>query len=85
MRWQPNSREVSRDDAARDFDKLFGGVAHFFAKVPPPFNAYASVLEELAKQNFFLVISRDLNPTARPSGHDQWDEIEDQGGSLRRH
>jgi hypothetical protein len=48
----PNSK-TSNEEAAKAFDKLFGGVADYFEKLPPPVNSYAKILEEIGRTNFF--------------------------------
>ncbi|WP_322062203.1 hypothetical protein [Paraburkholderia sp. J63] len=48
--------------AAAAFDKLFGGVAHYAAKLPPPVSAYAKVLEQIGISRFFTNMQDKMNP-----------------------
>jgi hypothetical protein len=48
----PNTR-VSNEDAAKAFDKLFGAAGRYMGKLPPPANAYANILNDIGKYNFF--------------------------------
>jgi hypothetical protein len=57
----PNSK-TSSQDAAKAFDRLFGGAANFFEKLPPPVNAYAQIFAEVSKNNFFSNMRDQLDP-----------------------
>ena len=69
----PNSR-VSNQEAAKAFDKLFGGAARYFAKLPFPASAYAQILDGIAKYNFFSSMQQKLDPETRWKA--QFDSIE---------
>jgi hypothetical protein len=56
----PNSK-VSNQEAAKAFDLLFGGVATYFEKLPPPVNSYARVLAEISRTNFFSQMEDTMN------------------------
>ena len=45
-------------EAAAAFDKLFGGIANFASKLPPPTNAYADVLKGISVAKFFANMNR---------------------------
>jgi len=61
-RWTLDKTTVSNQQAAKAFDKLFGGTSTFFQKLPPPFNAYASVFANIAAFNFFSHMQDLLDP-----------------------
>jgi hypothetical protein len=61
-KWVLPNGAVSNQDAAKAFDKLFGGAAHFFEKLPPPINAYASILSGVAEFNFFSRMQDIMHP-----------------------
>ena len=45
-------------DAAEAFDKLFGSVARFAEKLPPPLNQYAQILKQISITRFFSNMQR---------------------------
>jgi len=54
-KWKLNtnpSPKVSQE-AAKAFDKLFGGAATYMKSLPPPANQYAQILEAISKYSFF--------------------------------
>lgn len=61
-RWVINGSHVSNQEAAQAFDKLFGGAAHYFEKLPPPVNAYAKVLSSVAEFSFFSHMQDIMDP-----------------------
>ena len=71
---QPNGGKVSTQEAAQAFDQLFHGTARFASKLPPPFNAYADVLETIGISGFFSGMEKKLNPESRWKR--QFDEID---------
>lgn len=65
--------EANQREAAEAFDQLFGGVATFASKLPPPVNAWAKVLEQVSVARFFanmqrLGASRVGDDTSTPTG-----------------
>lgn len=60
--WTLDGSKVSSQDAAKAFDKLFGGAAHYFEKLPPPVNAYARVLSSIAEFKFFSNMQNIMDP-----------------------
>jgi len=52
-KWAVSDGRISNQDAAREFDKLFGAAGRYMGKLPPPANAYAKILKEISKNNFF--------------------------------
>jgi hypothetical protein len=55
--------------AAQAFDRLFGGAAHFFEKLPPPFNQYGKLLNEICRVSFFSNIAEIMrHGQATPGG-----------------
>lgn len=65
--WSMPDTRVSNEDAAKAFDKLFGGASRYMGKLPPPANAYAKVLEEIGKYNFFANMQgKMMNSSERP-------------------
>ncbi|WP_420466685.1 hypothetical protein [Panacagrimonas sp.] len=78
--------EHNQDKAAQAFDALFGAVANFAAKLPPPANTYAKVLEQVSIAKFFsnmqgLGASRTGDNVSTPTGRQMRDvmrEIEGQ-------
>jgi hypothetical protein len=61
-RWTQSKTAISNQDAAKAFDKLFGGAANYFAKLPPPVNAYAQILSSVAEFSFFSNMQRLMDP-----------------------
>jgi hypothetical protein len=53
---------VSAKQAARAFDKLFGVAGFFAAKLPPPVNAYAKVLDQIGISKFFENMQDIMDP-----------------------
>ena len=60
--WTLDSASVSNQEAAKAFDKLFGGAARFFKKLPWPASAYADIFAEIAKDNFFSRMQDLMDP-----------------------
>ncbi|MGD0364651.1 MAG: hypothetical protein ABSC93_27555, partial [Bryobacteraceae bacterium] len=56
------------DDAAKAFDKLFGGAAGFMSKLPFPASQYAQILAAAGKYNFFANMRRQLDPMNSSEG-----------------
>lgn len=50
--------KVDNAVAAAAFDKLFGGLGRFAAKLPPPLNAYSKIFDEIAIGQFFSNMQR---------------------------
>lgn len=73
--------------AAAAFDKLFGGLSVYAAKLPAPANAYAKILNQISVSQFFtnmqrLGESRVGGNTSTPTGKamkDVLDELDRQG------
>jgi hypothetical protein len=63
---QPGVIQPGSEAAAAAFGQLFVGAGHFAAKLPPPANAYAQILEGCG--SFFLNMQRLLDPERRPNG-----------------
>lgn len=73
--------EGNQKQAAEAFDALFGGVANFAAKLPPPWNAWAKVLEQVSIAHFFanmqrLGASRVGDDTSTPTGRQMREVLE---------
>jgi len=61
--------------AAAAFGELFGGVAIFSEKLPPPFNYYAALFTEISESKFFsrvseLIVSHDGSNSSTQFGRD---------------
>jgi hypothetical protein len=77
----------ANERAAAAFDKLFGAVSTFAAKLPPPINQYSSILAQISVAKFFsnmqaLGASRVGDDTSTPTGRAMrqvLDEIDSQG------
>ena len=65
--WTLNGSQVSAEDAAKAFDKLFGGTARYFEKVPF-LKFYAAIFTEIGKDNFFSNMQK--------LGQSRWDKAE---------
>jgi hypothetical protein len=75
--WSTNSG-VSNEEAAKAFDKLFGGAADFFKKLPPPANSYAQILAEIGRVSFFSNMQQLMDPaTSRTSSGRQMQSVLD--------
>jgi hypothetical protein len=62
MDWgSPGSRKSS-PDAAKAFDKLFGGAARYMGKLPFPANQYAEILSAVSKYSFFSNMQNIMDP-----------------------
>jgi hypothetical protein len=61
--WNTPNSTVTNEEAAKAFDKLFGGVADYFEKLPPPVNSYAKVLAEIGRTSFFSNMQALMDPT----------------------
>jgi hypothetical protein len=61
-RWVLEGSTISNQDAAKAFDKLFGGAANFFEKLPPPINQYARILSSVADFKFFSHMQDMMDP-----------------------
>lgn len=62
--WTVDGTAVSNRDAARAFDRLFGGVATFFERLPPPINQYSRVLSAIAEFKFFSHMQDVMDPAS---------------------
>ena len=62
----PNSK-TSPQDAAKAFDKLFGGAARYMGKLPFPANTYAQLLSAVADYNFFSKMQKTMDFTNNPN------------------
>jgi hypothetical protein len=60
--------KAGSQDAAKAFDKLFGGAARFMGKLPFPANQYAQLLAAAAQYNFFANMQRQLDPMTTSEG-----------------
>jgi hypothetical protein len=67
--WSSLNSGISNQDAAKAFDKLFGGAADFFKKLPPPANAYAQILEEIGRVSFFSNMQQLMDPASATTSH----------------
>ena len=74
--WSMPGTRVSNEDAAKAFDKLFGGAGRYMGKLPPPANAYASILKEIGKYNFFANMQRKMMNSSERS---QLEQLEKDG------
>jgi hypothetical protein len=80
-RWSVPNSKVSNQDAAKAFDKLFGGAARYMGKLPFPANQYAKLLEAIKQYNFFSNMQKTMdfaNDPNNPEGR-QLLELERQG------
>lgn len=59
-RWILPGSAVGSQEAARAFDRLFGGVGRFFSKLPPPFNRYGDIFAEICKVSFFSTMEETM-------------------------
>ena len=57
----PNTR-VSPQDAAKAFDRLFGGAARYMSKLPFPANTYAQLFSAIREYSFFSNMQKMLDP-----------------------
>jgi hypothetical protein len=55
-------RKVGNAEAAKAFDKLFGGAARFAEKLPGPLKQYAMILRQIALSQFFSNMQNLLDP-----------------------
>ena len=62
----PQNMQPGSQAAARAFGDLFVGAGRFAAKLPPPANVYAPILQNAG--SFFVDMQRLLNPETRPGG-----------------
>jgi hypothetical protein len=84
--WDPqgNSR-TSSADAAKAFDKLFGGVAHFMGYLPAPLNQYKSIFDGIAEYGFFSSLQAKLDPGGSGSTSGRMQQQIDKIPELGRH
>lgn len=66
--WLSHDKGCSEADAARAFDKLFGGAGRYMEALPPPLNQYARIFHEIAQDNFFANMQRAMNPLYTSEG-----------------
>ncbi len=71
--------KASSQDAAKAFDKLFGGAARFMGKLPFPANQYAKLLAAIAEYNFFANMRRLNDPMTSPNEGRQLQQLEREG------
>jgi hypothetical protein len=76
----PNTR-TSSQDAAKAFDRLFGGAARYMGKLPFPANQYAKLLAAVSDYNFFSHMQKTMDFTNNPNNPEgrQLLELERQG------
>ncbi len=67
------------DDAAKAFDKLFGGAAQFMSQLPYPASQYAQILAAVGKYNFFANMRRQLDPMTTSNEGPQLRQLERDG------
>jgi hypothetical protein len=60
--WTPSGGGASSEEAAKAFDKLFGGVGHFMARLPTPLDQFADIFAAIAKYNFVANIQSQQDP-----------------------
>lgn len=60
--------KASDEDAAKAFDKLFGGAARFMSKLPFPASQYAQILAAVGKYSFFANMRKQLDPMTTSEG-----------------
>jgi hypothetical protein len=63
--------------AAAAFDRLFGGIAHYAAKLPTPVGQYSKILEQLSISQFFTRMQDLMSPTGNtPRGRAMREALE---------
>jgi len=61
-KWSMQDSGVTNEDAAKAFDQLFKGAAHFFKKLPRPWNEYARLFEEIGIVSFYSNMQGIFDP-----------------------
>jgi hypothetical protein len=62
MDWGEPGSKTSSKDAAKAFDKLFGGASRYMGKLPFPASSYADILSAIGKNNFFSNMQNIMDP-----------------------
>jgi hypothetical protein len=65
--WNSPNSKTSSQDAAKAFDKLFGGAARYMEKLPFPANQYAQLLSAIAENSFFSRMQKTMDFTNDPN------------------
>jgi hypothetical protein len=61
-KWNLSNSTVTNQEAAKAFDKMFGGASRYFEKLPPPINAYSQIFSTIAEFSFFSNMQRLMDP-----------------------
>jgi hypothetical protein len=63
--WGLPGSKTSNEEAAKAFDKLFGGAARFMSKLGYPATIYAEYFKAISKYNFFSNMNKEIDPSIR--------------------
>jgi hypothetical protein len=79
-KWAVPGSRTSSADAAKAFDKLFGGAARFMGSLPFPANQYARIFSAIAENSFFSNMRELMDPgSPRTTEGRQLQELEKSG------
>ena len=83
--WDPQGNSgTSSADAAKAFDRLFGGVASFMHYLPAPLDQYEAVFKDIGKYGFFSNMRDLLTHGPGTSGDRVLREAEKESGMILR-
>jgi len=80
-----NNSPTGSAEAAKAFDRLFGGVAEFMGHLPFPLSLYKDTFEEIGKFSFFSSLQKQLDPGGSGSTSGRMEQQIDKIPELGRH
>jgi hypothetical protein len=78
--WSTSNGKISNQEAAKQFDRLFGGLANYMNKLPPPFSTFwGKFFESIKDYNFFSNMQKKMDFTTYGPEGEQLQQLERQG------